>query len=76
MVSLALASSLQKSYAASTTTTARPHIRAATNTAITLDTYSTRRIPHSQDSDNVEREIETIEREISGCHPGMTSSRM
>jgi hypothetical protein len=26
-------------------------------------------IPYAQDSSNIEREIETIERELSGCRP-------
>jgi len=53
------ASSLQQSYAASTTDDAHP-IRAAIGAAITLWACPTL-IPYSHDSDNVEREIETIE---------------
>jgi hypothetical protein len=66
--------SLQKSYAAPTTAIARP-ISAPQPAPRLLSVTCPALIPYSQDSDNVEREIETIEREISGC-PGMTSSRM
>ena len=57
---------LVSSGAASTPDTTRPRIRAAIGAAFTLGTCPTP-IRYSRDSDNIEREIETIERELSGC---------